>query len=213
MDFLKSKNKKETLSQEEIIQQNKEKTAQQWIPISDIDGAIIYRKDNTMLAMMRVQPENLELLSDNEKKRKVDALAEELNGEKDGLQIFCIGRPVDLNNYLDWLQDKAKMEQDFTRKMVLKGFIQEASKTASSGETIERRFYIIISKENNSNKAADELIGRINELQIKFNQAELNTNICYDDEILDVLSLFANPIQASIERNTIQMDLPTLLEY
>lgn len=204
--------KKDKLSPEEIIQKTREKSAQQWIPISDIDGAIVHRKDNLLVAILRVQPENLELLSDNEKKRKIDSLSEELNGETEGLQIFCVGRPVDLNNYLDWLQDKAKMEQDFTRKMVLKGYIQQASQMASSGETTERRFYIIITKPV-SVKAEEEILNRINDLQVKFSQAELKSDICREDELMDVFALFANPIQASFERTELKMSLPTLLEY
>jgi len=205
------KKKKEEISPEEIVQQRREKTAQQWIPISDIEGPVVYRKDNLLAAMLRIQPENLELLSDNEKKRKVESLAEEINGETEGLQIFCVGRPVDLNNYLDWLQDKAKMEQDFTRKMVLKGYIQQASQMAVSGETTERRFYIIITKQTGV-KAEEELINKINDLQIKFGQAELKSDICREDELMDVFSLFANPIQASFERTELKMSLPTLLE-
>ena len=162
--------------------------------------------------MLRVQPENIDLFSDNEKRRKVEALAEQLNGETEGLQIFCIGRPVDLNNYLEWLQEKAKMEQDFTRKMVLKGYIQQASNMAASGETTERRFYIIITKKVVNNKSEEELMSRINELQTKLSTAELVSSVCRDDELMDVYSLFANPVQASFERTEIQMTLPSLLE-
>lgn len=210
MKKLFTRKSKVEISQEEIEQQRKEKTAQQWIPIADIDNCITYRKDNIMIGMIRVQPENLELLSDKEKRRKVESLAEELNGITEGLQIFCIGRPVDLNNYLEWLQDKAKIEQDFTRKMVLKGYIKQASQMASSGETTERRFYIIITK-TVGNKGEEELINKLNELQGKFSQAELTTEICKEDEILDVYSLFANPVQASFERAEIEFDLPSVL--
>lgn len=210
MKKLFTKKSKVEISQEEIAQQRKEKTAQQWIPIADIDNCITYRKDNIMIGMIRVQPENLELLSDKEKRRKVESLAEELNGITEGLQIFCIGRPVDLNSYLEWLQDKAKMEQDFTRKMVLKGYIKQASQMASSGETTERRFYIIITKPV-GNKGEEELINKLNELQGKFYQAELTTEICKEDEILDVYSLFANPVQASFERAEMEFDLPSIL--
>ena len=203
--------KKLVISPEEIVQQRREKTAQQWIPISDIEGCIVHRKDNLLVAILRIQPENLELLSDNEKKRKVESLSEELNGETEGLQIFCVGRPVDLNNYLDWLQDKAKMEQEFTRKMVLKGYINQASQMASSGETTERRFYIIITKRLGI-KAEEELINRTNDLQGKFAQAELKSDICKEDELMDVFSLFANPVQASFERTELKLNLPPLLE-
>lgn len=202
--------KKEEISQEEIIQKNREKTAQQWIPISDIDRNIMYRKDNVLGGALRVQPKNLDLLSDNERKRIVDDLAEGYNGESEGFQIFCIGRPVDLNNYLESLQNNARAEDNFIKKTVLKGYIQEASIMASSGETIERRFYIILVKEI-SDKAEYELLSRLNEFKAKLFQAELDSEICNDDELLEVLSLFANPIEAALEKMEIMYDFPPLL--
>jgi F pilus assembly Type-IV secretion system for plasmid transfer. len=207
----KTNKKKQPVSKEEIVQQQREKTANQWVPVADIDGNIVYKKDNTLVGMLRVQPLNLDLLSDKEKRRKVEALAEELNGENEGLQIFCIGRPVDLNNYLEWLQEKTKQEQDYTRKRLLKSFIKEASNTASNGETVERRFYIIISKKAD-NKAEEELTGRLRDLQHKLSSAELISNICKDDELMDVYSLFAHPVQASFERATIEMELAPILD-
>jgi len=203
--------KKEVKSEEEVKQQQRIKTAQQWLPISDINGCIAYRKDNVLVGMLRVQPLNLELLSDAEKRRKIEALSEELNGESEGLQIFCIGRPVDLNSYLDWLQDKAKQEQDFTRKRILKNFIQHASELAASGEIIERRFFIIITKPGGK-KAEQEIVNRLEELKNKLSSAELVATVCKDDELMDVFSLFANPVYASVERVTSEIYLPSQLD-
>lgn len=207
----KVKNKKQELSPEEMKQQIKEKTAQQWMPIADIEDTIFYRKDDFIAAMIRIQPENIDLLSDNEKRRKIESLSEGFNGEKEPFQIFCVGRPVDLNNYLESLQEKAKMEQDFTKKMLLKGYIQQASQTASSGEAIERRFYIVVTKKITDAKSENELINRVNELQVKLMQAELTCDSCQDDEIMDVFCLFASPIQAAFEKSEIELDLPTVL--
>lgn len=203
--------KKNIATSEEIIQQQREYSANQWMPIADIEGNVIYRKDGLLIGMLRVQPLNIDLLSDREKKHKVEALAEELNGENEGLQIFCIGRPVDLNSYLEWLQDKAKQEQVRIRKGVLKSFIREASHMASSGETVERRFYIIITKKA-GNEAEEEITSRLCDLQQKLSSAELVSNICKDDELMDVYSLFAHPVQASFERATIEMELSPILE-
>lgn len=205
------KKRKKVLSPEEEIKLKRQETAQQWIPIADIDKNIIYRKDNLLLGILRVQPENLDLLSDNEKRRKIESLTEGFNGETEGFQIFCIGRPVDLNNYLEWLQEKAIMEQDFTRKRVLRGYIQKASQIASSGEMMERRFYIIITKKLDG-RAEEELITRLEELQSKLSLAELTSHICSDDELLDVFSLFVNPIQAAFETTEIEYTLGTILD-
>lgn len=203
--------KKEKISTEELQKQTRERTANQWMPVADIDESIVYRKDSHLVGMLRVQPLNIELLSDRERRNKVSSLTEELNGEKEALQIFCIGRPVDLNNYLEWLQDKAKQENDYTRKRLLKAFVKEASYKASSGDTIERRFYIIVSKPDGK-KAEYDLINRLQELKRKLSTVGLNSNICKDDELMDVYALFSHPVQASFERATVDMMFPPVLE-
>lgn len=205
------KKKSQELTEEELKQQNREKTAQQWMPIADIDNNIVYRKDDLLVGMIRVQPVNIDLLSDAEKKRKIESLTEEWNGEKEGFQIFSIGRPVDLNSYLEWLQQIAREEQDFTRKKILRGYIQQASRMASNGEATERRFYIIITKKAGK-KAEDELKSRLNEMRIKLSSAELTADICTDDEIVELYSLFAYPAQASFEQNYKTMYIPTQLD-
>lgn len=202
--------RKKNLSEEELIQKQREKTSQQWIPVADIKNSIVYRKDGYILGMLRIEPLNINLLSENEKKRKIEALAEVFNGQNEHIQIFCIGRPVDLTNYLEHLQDMAKKEMDFMKKTILKGYIQQASHWASSGEVVERRFYIIISRKNGK-KAEIELLNKLNELKNYFEQAELNSHICNEDELLDVFSLFANPLQAAFEVAEITYDVPLLV--
>lgn len=207
----KKKSKKEQLTPEEKTVKTRELTAQQWIPISDIEGSVVYRKDNIITSMLRVQPENIDLLSDREQRRKVESLAEGFNGEREPIHIFCVGRPVDLSDYLEDLNGQSKTEQDFVRKMVLKGYIQQASKIASSGEASERRFYVIIFKTIEDNRSVNDLTNRINELQIKFTQAELNCDICKEDELIDVLALFASPIQAAFEKTILEYELAPIL--
>ncbi|HHV30708.1 MAG TPA: conjugal transfer protein TraC [Clostridium sp.] len=203
--------KKDVKSAEEIKQETKVKTAQQWMPIRDIDKSIVYRKDGILIGILRLTPINIDLLSNNEKKRIVDAVYEAINGETEPLQVFCIGRPVDLNSYIEWMQDKAKSEENFTRKQILKSYIQEASELAASGETTERRFYVIISK-NDSPKKIEELVTKLRDLKSKFTNAGLKASVCNDDEIIDLYSLFSNPIQAAYERTEITYHYSTLLE-
>jgi hypothetical protein len=204
--------KKKKSSPEEELQQRKEKTANNWIPIADIDNSIVRRKDNYLVGIIKVEPTNLELLSNKEKQRKINSLSAELNGLKKGFQIFCIGRPVDLNSYLEWLQEKARMEEDFIRKQVLKGYIKQASMTASSGEITERRFYIML-KSKNEDKAKEELFKEMEELVSKLDRAELKSKICNDSEIMDLYSIFSSPIQSAYEQEDFdKYNIPTVLQ-
>jgi energy-converting hydrogenase A subunit M len=203
--------KKEVVSVEQQEQQSRQKTAQQWMPVADIKSNIVLKKNGQLIMMLRIQPLNLDLLSDRECNKKVEALVEGFNGQNEAMQFFCIGRPVDLNSYLEMLQDKVRQEHDFTRKMLLKGYIQHASKVAASGDITERRFYLIISKPIGK-KSEEELHSRIEQLRMALLNAELESDVCREDELIDVLSLFANPIQAAIEQAEVQYQIPSLLE-
>lgn len=205
------KKKKNELDQEEVIQKKREKTALEWMPIADIIEKTVYRKDNLLVGLLRVFPKNISLLSDREKKRIVASLAEGINGENQELEIFCVGRPVDLNNYLTDLQEKSKIEANFNKKRILKGFIQYASKTASSGETTERRFYIIVTQKNNSSKAEYDLFNRLEDLKGKLLMADLQASICVEDEIIDVYALFSSPIQSAYEKTYNEFNFPTVV--
>lgn len=200
------------IESEDTLKERKEQTAQQWMPIVDLSGPIVVRKDKILLGLIRIQPENLSLLSDHEKRRKVEALAEQLRGELREFQIFCIGRPVDLNQYLDWLQDKAKKEQDYTRKTIMRAYVREASQVAASGEITERRFYIIITQAPGV-KAEVELKQRLDDWIVRLSDADLKAEICGEDELVDVFSLFAHPVQASFERAEMLLDLPPVLNF
>lgn len=201
---------KQELTAEQVQQQEREKTAQQWMPLADIRDCIVYRKDGQIFGAIRVYPKNLELFSEKEKKKKIEALTEALNGEKSGLQIFCIGRPVDLTNYLEWLQEKANREMDFKRKLLLKNFVSQASKMATSGEITERRFYIFL---NGKLGEEEELRNRLNELKHRLSLAELDTDLCREDDYMDLFTLFASPITASYSKTNYGVDLPPLLQY
>lgn len=207
---IKGKKQKEVISKEEVIKQKKELTAQQFIPIADIKNYIAYRKDGYILGMLRVQPKEISLFSKNEIKTLVRGLTQVFNGKDYSIQFLCIGRPADLNNYFDWLQEKAKMEGNITRKMLLKGKMEYASQMVSEGKVSERRFYIIISKENNE-YAEKELIERMREFNKELIEASLISHICNDDEILELNSLFANPIQSAFEKYEVSFELPPVL--
>ena len=60
--FSKNKDTQITIDPEELIKQTREKTAQQWMPIADIEGKIVYRKDDVLVGSIRVMPENLSFI-------------------------------------------------------------------------------------------------------------------------------------------------------
>jgi hypothetical protein len=175
------------------------KSAQEWIPIKDVKNCIIYRRDGVLTAVIEVRPINISLLSENEKKRVISALHEVLNGLQEPVQWLSIGRAVDLDGYTASLERKSQETQDFVRKQLLKGYIRQAAEMASGGDTLERKFYVLISQKAGK-YAEDELLNRARELAGNISSAGLSAEVCSDRQIVELLFTFFQPARSAYER-------------
>jgi len=172
-----------------------ENSVRDWLPIVDIQAKSIKQREGSAIAVLRVHPINMSLKSENEKKRVVASLHEVLNGIKTPLQIFAIGRPIDLDSYLRRLSDKANEEPNQTRKRLLRDYSRYVASVAAGGETAERRFYVLLSAETEVH--AVEAAG---ELMTHLNGASLASSICDGVEIMEMLFCFFNPDKSATER-------------
>ncbi len=177
----------------------KQKSAQEWLPVRDIQNSLLYRKDKHLVAVLKIEPVNISLLSDNETKRIIAAMHEVINGLQEPAQWLSIGRSVDLDGYIAGLERKAQENQDFGRKKLLKGYIRQAAEMASGGDTLERRFYILLSQKQGKH-AEDELLNRARELAGNISGTGLSTELCVGKQIIDLLFTFHQPGQAAFER-------------
>ena len=75
-------------------------------------GGAIYKRDGSMVAVLRVDPMNISLKSDHEKQRIISAVHEAINGQREPIQIICLPRALDLDQYLSGLNDRLKNTTD-----------------------------------------------------------------------------------------------------
>lgn len=193
--LLKFPGKKEASKKKQASQEEARKAVQDWLPFRDIARGVLVRKDNQAVAVLKVEPFNLSLKSETEKKRIITAVFEALNGLKEPFQIFSLGRPVDLDAYLRELQEKARETVSPTRKKLLQEYIRYVGTLASSGEAMERRYYILL-----PGKEREEIVQKAHELASNLERSGLKVKICEDQEIIDLLFVFLHPAQAAFER-------------
>lgn len=185
------------------------KTAQDLIPISDIEENIVYKKNNEYLKILKIEPININLISEENRKNIILEFSKQLNSLTDEIQIFCIGRPVDLNEYLNLLRNKIYTEKNFTKKTILKKYFNYAAEISVRGEITEKFFYIIL-----KNKNLNELEIKTGEIIEKFSSINIKSYICNEKEILDLYCLFAYPMQACYENNEKKyLDLTKIVYY
>lgn len=193
MGFKLSGKKKPAKQQQ--VDQAARKAVQDWLPWKDIAGGVITRKDGQVVAVLKVEPFNLALKSENEKKRIITAVHEALNGQREAFQVLSMGRPVDLDAYLKSLQDLAREASNAARKKLLQEYIRYVGALVAGGEALERRYYILL-----PGKEQVEVLQRAHELASNLERAGLKVNICEDHEIIDLLFVFLHPAQAAFER-------------
>ncbi len=191
--------KRDKKNKEKIKVEIKQKTAQDWLPVADVYNSLLYRKDKHLVAILKVEPINISLLSDNEKKRIIAALHEVFNGIQEQIQIISIGRSVDLDGYIAGMEQTAQETQNFSRKKLLRGYIRQAAEMAAGGDTLERRFYILLSQKQGK-YAEEELKNRARELAGNVASAGLSAELCSDKLIIDLLFAFHQPGQSAFER-------------
>lgn len=193
---------KEGSSPKKSVTPSKNKSTQSWLPIVDVNNRLIYRRDNYVIAAIRVQPNNIDLLSEKEKHMKIISLHEVKNGIDFEIQIFTIPRPVDLDGYIARLEVEREEESNLIKKRLLDGYIRQAAQLATTGEALERHFYVLLKQKltKNSKHDENEILARANELAMNLSGASLQSHVCNDQELRDVLFIFSNPSQAAFER-------------
>lgn len=119
--------------------------AQDWLPIQDLREGCLFRPDGGVVAGVLIAPYALTLKSDREVRHLIAAFQAALNSLSVPWQILSVGRPVDLDIYLQDL-DQAVSESDARRKPLLREYVKWVSGLVRSGQTTERRYYLLLTR-------------------------------------------------------------------
>ena len=190
-----------------------EPSARDWLPIQDVSGGLIIRRDGFLVAILKVEPLNIDLKSEREKKRIIRAVHEIFNGQREAFQILSLGRPVDLDSYLQDLEGMVR-KADARRKRHLREYVRHVAGIVTSGEALEHRYYVLLSQEPDP-QAHDELLKRSYEMAAGLKTSGLKVALCQDREIIDLLFSFMHPAQAAFERapSFSDPDLPPVVNW
>ena len=121
------------------------KAAQDWLPISDLRDGCLVRPDGGVVGGLAIAPLSLGLKSEIEKRAIVSAVHAAVNGLQVPWQILSLYRPVDLDAYLTHLDDLLGTT-DPGRKAVLREYLGWVQGLVRSGEAVERRYYLLVTR-------------------------------------------------------------------
>ncbi len=127
------------------IGKNKIKTAtQEYLDIAEIKENTLVMKDGTLRAVLLVSSINFALKSEDEQNAVIDSYVRFLNNLDFTLQIVIQSRELDIDNYLEFLEQKEKEQTNKLLKIQTADYLAYIKDLTALGKIMNKRFYVVI---------------------------------------------------------------------
>lgn len=190
---------------------NKEKTCNEEINIKDVRNDLLYTQDNNLMMYIRIQPFNYELLSVADSKKVRNSLAGELSSVVETLKFFSIARPANIEDLVNFLNEKLEDTTSRIRKQLLKKMLSESKLMVLKGEAVERQCVLIIRKESDD-YAEKELKKITSDISQRLDTCGIKNQILNEQEIIQLVNSFTNMNLAGKEDADYEDYIPVIKE-
>lgn len=184
-----------------IIKLFKKKTKQtlnEFLNIKDIKGNYLYTLDEQVISFIKVNPMNIELLSDKELESKMDFASIEFSNEQFPYKIIVIPRAVDISDYIREQEElRSKLTNDVCIEIINNRIIS-TTEMIENKNIIENEFYIMIFDANKDNIEI-ELNKRANNWISRLKNCGLKSEVLEERDIILLVKSFTIPEFARTE--------------
>lgn len=182
-----------------LFQKNKNtQSLNQFLNIKDIKGNYLYTLDEQVISFIKVNPMNIELLSDKELETKMDFASIEFSNEQFPYKIIVIPRAVDISDYI---REQEELRNKLTNDVcieIINNRIISTTEMIENKNIIENEFYIMIFDENKDNIEI-ELNKRANNWISRLKNCGLKSEILEERDIILLVKSFTIPEFARTE--------------
>ena len=172
-------------------------SAQEWVAhrVRNVADGMLLRGDGVPIAVVRVEPTAMALLSERERGIRVQGLHEALQGISGAWQMSSVQRPVDLDQYLDHLADVVRDADTPSRRAMARGYLAYVRSLVGSGQATEQRHYVLLGPDAKESKAWKETDARkaAADLEAALARASLAARQATAAEIRDLLVTYLQP--------------------
>lgn len=182
-----------------LFQKNKNtQSLNQFLNIKDIKGNYLYTLDEQVISFIKVNPMNIELLSDKELESKMDFASIEFSNEQFPYKIIVIPRAVDISDYI---REQEELRNKLTNDVcieIINNRIISTTEMIENKNIIENEFYIMIFDANKDNIEI-ELNKRANNWISRLKNCGLKSEILKERDIILLVKSFTIPEFARTE--------------
>lgn len=182
-----------------LFQRNKNtQSLNQFLNIKDIKGNYLYTLDEQVISFIKVNPMNIELLSDKELESKMDFASIEFSNEQFPYKIIVIPRAVDISDYIREQEELRNKLTDDVCIEIINNRIISTTEMIENKNIIENEFYIMIFDVNKDNIEI-ELNKRANNWISRLKNCGLKSEILEERDIILLVKSFTIPEFARTE--------------
>lgn len=191
------------------LQKSKSKTSSRnQVAIKGVRDGVLILPNNEYRAILQVSSLNFELRSEEEQDAIIDIYEGFLNSVGSSLQILIRTREIDMDKYLEDLNEKLNDESEEIFRTQLQNYDEFIRSLITNNKILTRHFYIVVSYKPSS-KADFELIEE--QLNLKLDivskgmtRLGMHTDRLTSLEVLDLFYSFYSPAQAKVQPLTEQ---------
>ena len=119
-------------------------STQRYLPFTEIRDNIIYMKDGSARTVLRVDPVNFSLKSEEEQDAIIYGYQRFLNSLRFPVQIMVQSQKVDIDSYIDRLDTLANGQKNVLLKDQTRGYIDFLRNLINRAQIMRKDFYIVI---------------------------------------------------------------------
>ncbi len=151
----------------------------------------VFLDNNRIVGGIKIGSINLSLLFDEEQKIKVSQLKKILNSIDYPIKIFSIDKPINLDDNLNTLGSKIKVEKNRFKQQLLEEDYDYIRFLNNQKSVVNREFYIIVEESSNNEKLLKQ---KINDLIQEFISIGLSAELVLSEEWRELLYIILNPV-------------------
>lgn len=163
------------------------------VPFNEVWNNYVFLDSNKIIGGIKVGSINLSLLFDEEQQTKVSQLKKVLNSIDYKVKLFCIDKPINLENNLNILGSKIKQETNKYKTKLLEEDYDFINSLNNKKSVVNREFYLIIEEDAENETLLSQ---KINDLVQEFSAMGLHAEKVCSEEWRELLYVMLNPVSS-----------------
>lgn len=182
---------------------NKKVSSRQQIDIREIKDGVLVLPNHRYRTVLHVSPVNFELRSEDEQDAIIDTYESFLNSVGVPLQVLIRIREMDMDAYLEDLDNRLQSEKVAVYKKQLANYNEFIRGLIKTNRILSRQFYVIV-PHNSDGKADFDLIKEqlgltVDIVQKGLSRLGMHSRELSSLELMDLFYNFYNPTKAKIQ--------------